>query len=94
MVLNSIYGKMAQRVSNNMGNLFLPVVSSSITGYARAQMYRFMRENDLENETVAFATDSLACTRKIPRLNSLDLGKMKLDKKGMMHFSYQMDFTD
>ena len=82
VILNSIYGKTAQRVSNRMGNLFLPVVSSSITGFARAQMYDFMRKNGLENETVAFATDSLACTRKIPGLDSLDLGKMKLDKSG------------
>ena len=82
VILNSIYGKMAQRVSNRMGNLFVPVISSSITGFARAQMYDFMRKNRLENETVAFATDSLACTRKIPGLDSLDLGDMKLDKSG------------
>lgn len=45
-------------------------------------MYQFMRKNRLENDTVAFATDSLACTKKIPGLDSLDLGEMKLDKSG------------
>lgn len=82
IILNSIYGKTAQTVDNRMGNLFSPVIASYITGFARAQMYQFMRKNSLENETVAFATDSLACTRKISGLNSEKLGEMKLDKEG------------
>lgn len=82
IILNSIYGKTAQRVNNETGNLFFPIIASFITGYARAQLYKFVRDNNLEKETVAFATDSVACTRKIPNLNSEKLGEMKLDKEG------------
>ncbi|MGY5149068.1 MAG: DNA polymerase [Candidatus Nitrosopumilus sp. bin_68KS] len=82
IILNSIYGKTAQRVNGKMGNLFVPVIASFITGFARAQMYQFMRQYGLENETIAFATDSVACTKKIPNLDSLELGQMKLDKEG------------
>lgn len=82
IILNSIYGKTAQRVNNEIGNLFCPTIASFITGYARAQLYKFVRDNNLEKETVAFATDSIACTRKIPNLDSEKLGEMKLDKEG------------
>jgi DNA polymerase family B len=81
VVLNSIYGKMAQRINNRMGNLFNPVISAFITGYTRAQLYRFMREHDLERSVVAFATDSIAVTKKIDNLDSKRLGEMKLDKQ-------------
>lgn len=80
LILNSIYGKMAQRVNNKMGNLFNPVIASYITGFTRAQLYRFMREHNLERDVIAFATDSIATRRKIPTLNSKRLGEMKLDK--------------
>lgn len=82
IILNSIYGKTAQRVNNKIGNLFCPVIASFITGFARAQLYRFMRENNLENNIVAFATDSIACTRKTLHPTSEKLGEMKLDKNG------------
>jgi len=82
IVLNSMYGKTAQRVNNKMGNLFNPAIASFITGFARAHLYRFMKENNLEKEVVAFATDSIACRKKIPNLNSKKLGEMKLDKQG------------
>jgi len=82
IVLNSMYGKTAQRVDNRMGNLFNPIIASFITGFARAQLYRFMRDHNLEQDTVAFATDSIACRKKIPDLNSDKLGQMKLDKQG------------
>lgn len=81
IVLNSIYGKMAQRVNNRIGNIFSPVIASYITGFTRAQLYRFMRDNNLERDVVAFATDSIATRRKIPNLNSKKLGEMKLDKE-------------
>ena len=80
LVLNSMYGKMAQRVNNKMGNLFNPFIASYITGFARAELYRFMREHDLENDVVAFATDSIATRKEIPGLNSEMLGEMKLDR--------------
>lgn len=80
VVLNSMYGKMAQRVNNRIGNLFSPVIAAFITGYTRAQLYRFVRDNDLEENVVAFATDSIAITKEAPNLNSKKLGEMKLDK--------------
>jgi hypothetical protein len=82
IVLNSIYGKTAQKVNNTMGNLFNPIIASFITGYTRAQLYQFMKNNNLEKEVVAFATDSIAVRKEIPGLNSDILGEMKLDKKG------------
>jgi len=82
IILNSTYGKTAQTTNNQFGNLFNPIISASITGFARAQLYRFMKEHDLENNIVAFATDSIATTKKIPDLDSKKLGEMKLDKEG------------
>lgn len=80
VVLNSIYGKMAQRVNNRMGNLFNAIIASFITGFTRAQLYRFLRHKDLESYIVAFATDSIAVTKEIQDLNSMLLGELKLDK--------------
>jgi hypothetical protein len=82
VILNSMYGKMAQRVNNRIGNLFSPAIAAAITGHARAQLYTFCRDNGLESDIVAFATDSVACNRKIEGLDSKALGEMKLDKEG------------
>lgn len=82
IVLNSMYGKMAQRINNRMGNLFSPVIASFITGFTRAQLYRFVREHGLEKQIVAFATDSVAVRKEIMGLDSRKLGEMKVDKKG------------
>ena len=81
IVLNSIYGKTAQRTNRVIGNLFNPVIAASITGYTRSQLYRFMKEHDLDKQLVAFATDSVACRKKIENINSTKLGQMKLDKE-------------
>lgn len=81
LILNSMYGKTAQTTNNRFGNLFNPVIASFITGFARAQLYSFVRDNNLENYVVAFATDSIAVQKKIPDLNSEKLGEMKLDKE-------------
>ncbi len=81
LILNSMYGKTAQTTNNRFGNLFNPVIASFITGFARAQLYKFIRDNNLENYVVAFATDSIAIQKKISNLNSEKLGEMKLDKK-------------
>ena len=80
IVLNSIYGKMAQRTNNVIGNLFNPVIASYITGFTRRQLYEFTKKNKLDNHVVAYATDSVACQKKIPNLDSSKLGEMKLDK--------------
>jgi hypothetical protein len=82
IILNSIYGKTAQKTNKIMGNLFNPVISAYITGFTRAYLYRFVKENNLENDVVAFATDSVAVRKKIPDLHSEKLGEMKLDKEG------------
>ena len=63
-----------------MGNIFNAAIAAYITGYARAQLYRFMREHGIENDVVAFATDSIAVTKEIAGLDSEKLGEMKLDK--------------
>ena len=81
IVLNSIYGKMAQRTNNMIGNLFNPVIASYITGFTRRQLYEFTKKNKLDNFVVAYATDSVACQKKIKNLDSKKLGKMKLDKQ-------------
>jgi len=80
IVLNSIYGKMAQRTNNVIGNLFNPVIASYITGFTRRQLYDFTKKNKLDDHVVAYATDSVACQKKIPNLDSKKLGEMKLDK--------------
>jgi len=83
IILNSIYGKTAQRTNRMMGNLFNPAIASYITGFVRAQLYSFMKEHNLENDVVAFATDSIAVRRKIPIPDKNEvLGEMKLDKEG------------
>jgi len=81
IVLNSIYGKMAQRTNNVIGNLFNPVIASYITGFTRRQLYDFTKKNKLDDHVVAYATDSVACQKKIPHLDSKMLGEMKLDKQ-------------
>lgn len=82
IILNSIYGKTAQKTNRTMGNLFNPVIAAYITGFARSQLYKFVKSYNIENETVAFATDSIAVRKKIPNLHSDKLGEMKLDKEG------------
>jgi len=82
VVLNSIYGKTAQRTNRVIGNLFNPAIAASITGHTRAQLYQFMKENNLDNDVVAFATDSIACRKKIRNLDSTKIGQMKIDKFG------------
>jgi hypothetical protein len=82
VVLNSIYGKTAQRINNVMGNIYNAAIAAYITGYARAQLYLFVREHGIERDTVAFATDSVAVRKEIAGLDSERLGEMKLDKQG------------
>ncbi len=79
IILNSIYGKMGQKVNRRIGNLFNPVIFAYITGFARAQLFSFVKEHDLEKYLVAFATDSVCVTRKVD-VNSKELGGFSLEK--------------
>ena len=78
IILNSIYGKTGQKVRRIIGNLFNPVIFAFITGYARAQLYRFVMEQGIERETVAFATDSICCTKKLD-IDSEKLGEFSFE---------------
>lgn len=80
IILNSIYGKTVQRTNRRIGNIFNQVIGSSITGFTRAQLYKFMKQHNLDNQVVAFATDSIAVRIKVPIKSSKKLGEMKLDK--------------
>jgi hypothetical protein len=81
IILNSIYGKTAQRVGNKIGNLFSPVISSTITGTTRAMLYEFVQKYDIENDVVSFATDSIITTKKL-EVDSSDLGGWAYENSG------------
>lgn len=81
VILNSIYGKTAQRVKGRIGNLFCPVIASTITGTTRAMLYDFVIKHKIERETVSFATDSIITTKKIT-INSDQLGSFALENSG------------
>jgi hypothetical protein len=91
VILNSIYGKTSQKVNGRIGNLFNPVIASFITGFTRAQLYQFIIQNNLEKETVAFATDSICITRKLD-INSVKLGEFSLDNSANDVFYLQNGF--
>jgi hypothetical protein len=78
IILNSIYGKTGQKVNRRIGNIFSPVIFSSITGIARSMLYRFVIENKIENEVVFFATDSVCTTKKL-EYDSDKLGEFSFD---------------
>ena len=78
VILNSIYGKSAQRIGNKIGNLFCPVIASTITGTARAMLYDFVKTYGIEKDVVSFSTDSIISTKKID-VNSSKLGSFALE---------------
>lgn len=78
IILNSIYGKTGQKVNRRIGNIFSPVIFSSITGIARSMLYRFVMENNIENDVVFFATDSVCTTKKLD-YHSDKLGEFSFD---------------
>ena len=80
VIINSIYGKTGQ-VSTRIGSLFNPVLFAFITGYSRAMLYQFMKKHKLQNDIVAFATDSICTTKKV-NVNSEKLGEFSLDGTG------------
>ena len=81
VILNSIYGKTAQRVGNRIGNLFSPVIASTITGMARAMLYEFVQKYSIERDVVSFATDSIITTKKLG-MNSTNLGGFAYENSG------------
>ena len=81
IILNSIYGKTAQRVGNKIGNLFSPIIASSITGMTRAMLYDFVQKYGIENDVVSFATDSIITTKKL-NIDSTKLGDFSYDNSG------------
>jgi hypothetical protein len=80
IILNSIYGKTGQKTNRRIGNMFNPVLFAFITGFTRAQLYRFVIENNIERETVAFATDSICVTKKLD-IESDRLGEFSLSNQ-------------
>ncbi|MEX2193154.1 MAG: DNA polymerase [Nitrosarchaeum sp.] len=81
IILNSIYGKTAQRVGNKIGNLFSPIIASSITGMTRAMLYNFVKNHGIERDVVSFATDSIITTKKLD-VHSTDLGGFAYENSG------------
>jgi len=81
VILNSIYGKTAQRVGNRIGNLFSPVISATITGTTRAMLYEFIQKYGIERDVVSFATDSIITTKKLD-VDSSDLGGWAFENTG------------
>lgn len=70
-----------QKVNRYKGNIFNPVFFGSITGITRAKLCSFISDNDLQNDVVVFATDSICPTRRLD-LKSSRLGDFSLDKAG------------
>ncbi len=91
IILNSIYGKTGQKIRGRIGNMFNPIVFSFITGFARAQLYNFTRENRLEKQVVSFATDSICTTEKLD-IDSSSLGAFSFDKSADDVFYLQNGF--
>jgi len=91
IILNSIYGKTGQKVELIIGNLFNPVIFSFITGFTRAQLYRFITQKNIERKVVAFATDSICVTEKL-NIDSDKLGEFHFDKSANDVFMLQNGF--
>ncbi|MDH3312439.1 MAG: DNA polymerase, partial [Nitrosopumilus sp.] len=91
IILNSIYGKTGQVIEHKIGNLFNPVIFASITGICRAQLYEFVRKNDIERDVVFFATDSICTTKKLD-VNSTKLGDFSFDNEADDVFVLQNGF--
>ena len=81
VILNSIYGKTAQRVGNRIGNLFSPVIASTITGVTRSMLYDFVQNHNIEKDVVSFATDSIITTKKLG-VDSVQLGGFAYENSG------------
>lgn len=91
VILNSIYGKTGQVTNNQIGNLFNPVIFAFITGFCRAQLYDFVRKNDIQKDVAFFATDSICTTKKLD-VNSTKLGDFSFDDDAKDVFVLQNGF--
>ena len=97
LILNSMYGKMAQKTNVGrrmqiMGNLFCPVIASHVTGYTRAQLLSLTHTYGLEQDLVAYATDSITSKKALPSVITNDLGGLKLAEQSNDMFSIQNGF--
>lgn len=83
IILNSIYGKTGQgeRANVRMGNLLNPIIFSTINGMCRAQIYKFIIDNNIERDVCMIYTDAITTTRNL-NLNSKKLGDFSLDGQG------------
>jgi len=88
IILNSIYGKLGQKITRKIGNLFNPVIFAYITGYTRAKLYRFILDHDIKKDLVSFATDSILVTQEI-KTDSEKLGEFGFDGSGDDVFQLQ-----
>lgn len=84
IILNSIYGKTTQTTEMKIGNLFNPIIGSSITGITRAMLYHAIMEHGIENELVMMYTDSITTTKKL-NLDSKKLGEFSCDFEGSIY---------
>lgn len=84
IILNSIYGKTAQTTDNKTGNLFNPIIASTITGIARAMLYSCIMNNGIEKDVIMMYTDSI-CTKKKLDLGSKVLGEFSEDFAGSIY---------
>lgn len=95
IILNSIYGKTGQKTNRRIGNMFNPVLFAFITGFTRAKLYRFVIKNQIEKETVAFATDSICVTKKLDvdseRLGDFSLSNSADDVYYLQNGFYRFD---
>ncbi len=83
IILNSFYGKTGQGEKGNigMGNLLNPIIFSTINGMCRAQIYKFIMDNEIERDVCMIYTDSITTTRNL-NLESKKLGDFSLDAQG------------
>ncbi|GKS67413.1 hypothetical protein YTPLAS73_09600 [Nitrosarchaeum sp.] len=84
IILNSIYGKTGQTTDNKMGNIFNPVIVSTITGIARAKLYSCIIKHGIENDIIMMYTDSI-CSKKKLNLDSKELGEFSFDFEGSIY---------
>lgn len=67
------------------------MIFAFITGFCRAQLYDFVRKNDIERDIVFFATDSI-CTGKKLDVNSSKLGNFSFGNEADDVFVLQNGF--
>jgi len=84
IILNSMYGKTMQTTENKTGNMFNPVLGTTICGKARAMLYQTIMSNDMERDVIFIYTDSISTTKKL-NLDSKELGGFSEDFEGSIY---------